>query len=176
MYSSSCCLQFTYRSYWQLGNQDGKAAVDQESEKAIEKEGEAKGEADPAKSSDSADRASNVNNTGNARGNRSATNGDGERRDDDEYVTEEMDAELAKHFGDVAKNTMFQIRSKEKDTSTNEADSRTNENGANGAFGRLEQGEEQNQSSDNTLKKKKKSAKKKRMTLAELKFWLHTRK
>ena len=116
----------TYRSYWQSGDQDGKAAVDQESEKAIEKEGEAEGEAESAKSSDITDRAS-TNNTGNARGNRSATNGDGERRDDDEYVTEEMDAELAKHFGDVAKNTMFQIRSKEKDTSTDEADSGTNE-------------------------------------------------
>eukprot|EP00944_MAST-04C_sp_MAST-4C-sp1_P011416 g11416.t1 len=122
------------------------------------------------KGSDNTNRASSVNNKTNARGNRLATNGEGESHVDDEYVTEEMDVELAKHFSDVAKNSMFQIRSKEKDTPTDQVDNGTSEKGANGAFDGAGDGVEQNLNSDNKKKEKKKSAKKKRMTLAELKF------
>ena len=84
-----------------------------------------------------------------------ATNGGTESRVDDEYVTEEMDAELAKHFSDVAKNSMFQIRSKEKDTPTDQVDNGTSEKGANGAFDGAGEGVGQNLNSDNKLKKKK---------------------
>ena len=113
------------------------------------------------KGSDNTNRANSVNNKTNARGNRLATNGEGESHLDDEYVTEEMDVELAKHFSDVAKNSMFQIKGKEKDTPTDEADSGTNEKGANGAFDGAGDGVEQNLNSDNK-KKRKKSRRKRR--------------
>ena len=148
----------------------GKQRLTKNQKRRLKKKEKQKQNSTKGSGNDNTNRTNSVNNKTNARGNRLATNGGTESRVDDEYVTEEMDAELAKHFSDVAKNSMFQIKGKEKDTPMDEADSGTNEKGANGAFDGAGEGVGQNLNSDNKLKKKKKSAKKKRMTLAELKF------
>ena len=146
-------FQFTDHRWISRAIKMGKQRLTKNQKRRLKKKEKQK--QNSTKGSDNTNRASSVNNKTNARGNRLATNG-AESRVDDEYVTEEMDAELAKHFSDVAKNSMFQIKGKEKDTPTDEADSGTNEKGANGAFAGAGEGVGQNLNSDNKLKKKKK--------------------
>ena len=94
----------------------------------------------------------------------------------DEYVTEEMDEELMKHFDDIVKNKMFQIKGKEEianadvtnDSNINGATSTTTNTFSNNNS--IATNKTSNNNPPNTKSTTNNNNKKNRMTLAELKY------
>ena len=107
------------------------------------------------KGSDNTNRTNSVNNKTNARGNRLATNGE----EKVVSMTSMSQKRWMQSWLSISamwlKTQCFKLRSKEKDTPTDQVDSGTNEKGANGAFDGAGEGVGANLNSDNKLKKKK---------------------